>query len=95
MGYITHENVVHLFILGVPQLTVKEMQKKDISSEDRRRVLSILDEEGPISHEELAQNLGYDWIETQEVIRELRTNDMVSLTLDRRYELKESSTAPA
>ena len=52
----------------------------------QRRALEILAEEGPLSHEQVSDELGFDWDNTQKVIRGLRNEGKVSITLDRRYE---------
>ena len=56
----------------------------------QRKALKILAEEGPMSHEQVSDELGFDWDNTQKVIRGLRNEGKVSITLDRRYEAEES-----
>lgn len=60
----------------------------ELDPDERRQVLEVLREEGPLSHEELADELDYSWDHVQKIIRELRTEGLVTITLDRRYEFK-------
>lgn len=50
-----------------------------------RTVLVELENDGPLSHDELCDRVGVDWDEFQSSIRRLRTNNKVSITIDRRY----------
>lgn len=55
----------------------------------KRKLLRFLKEEGELSHEELSMRLGIDWDQTQELIRELRNEDKVRISLGRRYVLND------
>lgn len=44
-------------------------------------------EGGPKSHDELCESVGLEWYELQPVIRRLRQQNEVVITLDKRYEL--------
>lgn len=46
-----------------------------------------LDKDGPLSHDELTDELGCEWDETQKTIRAMRNSGEVVITLDRRYAL--------
>lgn len=63
------------------------MENPNSDPQVQRKVLQILSREGPMSHEQLAQELGYDWDEMQKIIREMRNQDLVTITIDRRYRL--------
>lgn len=71
------------------------MSPHKLDSEERRRVIRLLAQKGPMTHDELAQELGFEWDETQEIIRELRNDGLVSITLDRRYEAESTEEAVA
>jgi transcription initiation factor IIE alpha subunit len=72
------------------------MESHSFDPQVKRRVLQILSTEGPLTHEQLAQELGYNWDEMQQVIREMRNQDLVTITIDRRYEAEATpSSAPA
>lgn len=62
------------------------MATSTIEPEEKRRVLEKLAEEGPMSHDELTKELGYDWDQMQQLIRHLRKQGLVEITIDRRYE---------
>lgn len=64
-----------------------------IDPEDQRKAVSILKEKGPINHEDLSEEIGYDWKKTQKIIRQLRNEDLVSITLDRRYRAEETQNS--
>lgn len=53
----------------------------------QREALRILSSDGPMAHDRLAHELGCNWDELQKVIRVLRNEGKVSLTIDRRYAL--------
>lgn len=57
-----------------------------VTTAEQTTVFETIQEHEPISHDELCDQLNCDWDELQEVIRELRRNDKVRNTLDRRYE---------
>ena len=75
---------------------IGDMENPNFDPQVQRKVLQILSSEGPMSHEQLAQELGYDWDEMQKIIREMRNQDLVTITIDRRYEAESApSSAPA
>lgn len=57
-----------------------------VTTAQQNKVFDTISENEPISHEGLCETLDYKWDELQPVIRELRRNDQVRITLDRRYE---------
>lgn len=60
-----------------------------VRTKTKRETKRLLEEYGPLSHEELSMRLGIDWDKTQEVIRELRRDDDVVIQINRTYELTE------
>jgi transcription initiation factor IIE alpha subunit len=64
------------------------MSKSVHSEIDSRDVFETLAKNGPMSHEQLVNETGTDWDEIQKVIRKLRTKGIVSITLDRRYDVE-------
>lgn len=52
--------------------------------------MKLLSDEGPLTHDELSSRTGLEWYEAQEVIRDLRNQGSVSITLDRRYQVENS-----
>lgn len=58
-------------------------------SRDERDVFERISEDGPMCHEKLADELGYEWYELQPFIRSLWTRGLVVKRLDRRYEVNE------
>lgn len=58
-------------------------------SKEARGVLKTIEEKGPIGHEPLAERVDMDLFDLQGVIRVLREEDLISNTLDRRYEVNE------
>jgi len=40
-----------------------------------------------MDHEELSQEAGFEWDKTQQIIRDLRRDGLISITLDREYEI--------
>jgi len=62
------------------------METPNLDPQTQRKVLQILSKQGPMSHEQLANELGCNWNEMQKIIRKLRNQDLVRITLDRRYE---------
>lgn len=70
------------------------MAGSGLDPQEKRRILRMLDQRGPMTHEELAKEMGYDWDKLQRIIRELRKEDLVAITIDRRYEARnETGTA--
>lgn len=67
------------------------MNSTSADPQELRRVIQTLKQEGPLSHEQLAEKLGYDWAEMQRIVRELRNQGAVTITLDRRYEAEGDS----
>jgi len=61
----------------------------NVTMKDRRTILTQLETE-PKNHTELVNSTQYNWKEIQSIIRKLRNNDNVQITLDRRYELTPS-----
>lgn len=57
------------------------------SSQLDTQVVKQLDEEGPLSHDELCECLDVEWDELQQSIRRLRSGNKVAIRPDRRYEL--------
>jgi len=77
-------------------ITVTPMGATTLDPQERRMVLGKLADEGPMSHEQLADELGFEWDHMQQIIRQLRKDGLVSITIDRRYEAESTpSTAPA
>lgn len=54
-----------------------------------QKIINKLEEEGPLNHDELADEIGLEWDELQEQIRKLRTDGIITITIDRKYELEE------
>lgn len=69
------------------------MENPNIDPSERRAVVTILLEQGPMSHEDLVKETGFDWKKTRKIIRDLRNEDQVSITLDRRYEAEDPESA--
>lgn len=68
----------------------------DVNTEiDNRDVFETLDKNGPMSHEQLANEIGSDWDEIQKSIRKLRSEGVVSITLDRRYDVETDEAEPS
>lgn len=55
-----------------------------------RQVLKELEKSGPLSHDELEDNLGLRWDHVNGSIRKLRHWGKVCITIDRRYKVKDS-----
>lgn len=53
----------------------------------KRNIRELLIEQGPMTHKQIEVELGYGWSEIQIAIRELRREDQVAITLDRRYDI--------
>jgi len=58
-----------------------------LDPQDRKRILSMIRDDGPMDHEELSQEAGFEWDKTQQIIRDLRRDGLISITLDREYEI--------
>jgi len=68
------------------------MNETDIDPEERRKLLRVLNTSGPMSHEELSREVEHDWDDVQQMIRDLRKEGLVTITLDRRYEADSAET---
>lgn len=56
-------------------------------------VLRELEQDGPLTHDDLCERVGVEWDELSVSIRRLRNAGSVVLTLDRRYDIADGGGA--